>query len=82
MAYREIIIPPPPPPPPPPPFAGYDTTGSNLYEYTLFLIMSVTLNKPVYQMQAPLGGLSRSSGKLWQDYSSCYMFLNIKRNIF
>ena len=39
-------------------------------------------NRPVSQMWVPLGGLSRTSGKLWQDYSSRYMFLNIKRNIF
>ena len=39
-------------------------------------------NRPVSQMRAPSGGLSRTSMKLWQDYSSCYMFLNIKRNIF
>ena len=36
------------------------------------------INRPVSQMQAPLGGLLRTSGKLWQDYSSWYMFLNIK----
>ena len=29
---------------------------------------------PVSQMRAPSGGLSRTSRKLWQDYSSCYMF--------
>ena len=29
---------------------------------------------PVSQMRAPPGGLSRTSGKLWQDYSNCYMF--------
>ena len=40
------------------------------------------LNGPVSQMRAPLGGLSRTSRKLWQDYLSCCMFLNIKRNIF
>ena len=36
-------------------------------------------NRPVSQMHRCL---SRTSGKLWQDYSSCYIFLNIKRNIF
>ena len=30
--------------------------------------------RPVSQMRAPLGGSSRTSGKLWQDYSNCYMF--------
>ena len=32
------------------------------------------LNRPVSQIRAPPGGLSRTSGKLWQDYSNCYMF--------
>ena len=40
------------------------------------------LSLSVSQMRAPLGGLSRTSGKLWQGHSSCYMFWNIKRNIF
>ena len=31
-------------------------------------------NRPVSQIRAPSGGLSRTSGKLWQDYSNCYMF--------
>ena len=31
-------------------------------------------NRPVSQIRAPSGGLSRSSGKSWQDYSNCYMF--------
>ena len=31
-------------------------------------------NRPVSQIRAPPGGLSRTSGKLWQDYSNCYMF--------
>ena len=31
-------------------------------------------DKPVSQIRAPSGGLSRTSGKLWQDYSICYMF--------
>ena len=31
-------------------------------------------NRPVSQMRAPSGGLSRTSRKLWQDYSSCYIF--------
>ena len=39
-------------------------------------------NRPVSQMRASVGDLSQTSGKLWQDYSSCYMFLNIKRNNF
>ena len=30
--------------------------------------------RPVSQIRAPSGGLSRTSGKLWQDYSNCYMF--------
>ena len=34
-----------------------------------------SVNRPVSQMRAPSGGLSRTSRKLWQDYSSCYMFL-------
>ena len=33
-----------------------------------------SLNRPVSQIRAPLGGLSRTSGKLWQDYSNSYMF--------
>ena len=41
-----------------------------------------SMNKPVSPMRASPGGLSWTRGKLWQDYSSCYMFLNIKRNIF
>ena len=32
------------------------------------------INRPVSQMRATLGGLSRTSGKLWQDYLNCYMF--------
>ena len=32
------------------------------------------INRPVSQIRAPPGGLSRTSGKLWQDYSNCYMF--------
>ena len=33
-------------------------------------------NRPVSQnlIRAPPGGLSWTSGKLWQDYSNCYMF--------
>ena len=31
-------------------------------------------NRPVSQIRAPSGGLSRTSRKLWQDYSNCYMF--------
>ena len=31
-------------------------------------------NRPVSQIWAPPVGLSRTSGKLWQDYSNCYMF--------
>ena len=31
-------------------------------------------NGPVSQIRVPPGGLSRTSGKLWQDYSNCYMF--------
>ena len=31
-------------------------------------------NRPVSQIWAPSGGLSRTSGKLWQDNSNCYMF--------
>ena len=31
-------------------------------------------NRPISQIRAPSGGLSRTSGKLWQDYSNCYMF--------
>ena len=31
-------------------------------------------NRPISQIRAPPGGLSRTSGKLWQDYSNCYMF--------
>ena len=30
--------------------------------------------RPVSQIWTPSGGLSRTSGKLWQDYSNCYMF--------
>ena len=30
-------------------------------------------NRPVSQIRAPPGSLSRTSGKLWQDYSNCYM---------
>ena len=30
--------------------------------------------RPVSQIRAPSGGLSPTSGKLWQDYSNCYMF--------
>ena len=33
----------------------------------------VMSNRPVSQIRAPPGGLSRTSGKLWQDYSNCYM---------
>ena len=36
--------------------------------------MSKATNRPVSQMRATLGGLSRTSGKLWQDYLNCYMF--------
>ena len=31
-------------------------------------------HRPISQTRAPPGGLSRTSGKLWQDYSNCYMF--------
>ena len=31
-------------------------------------------HRPISQIRAPPGGLSRTSGKLWQDYSNCYMF--------
>ena len=31
-------------------------------------------NRPVSQIRALSGGLSRTSRKLWQDYSNCYMF--------
>ena len=36
--------------------------------------IDLQMNRPVSQIQAPSGGLSRTSGKLWQDYSNCYMF--------
>ena len=36
--------------------------------------MDAIIYRPVSQMRAPSGGLSRTSRKLWQDYSSCYMF--------
>ena len=32
------------------------------------------LNRPVSQIRAPSGGLSQTSGKLWQDYWNCYRF--------
>ena len=32
----------------------------------------------VYVMRVPLYGLSRTSGKLWQDYSSCYKIWHIQ----
>ena len=54
--------------------------------FELFKVPSVVIrylkNRPVSEMRAPLGGLSRTSGELWQDFLSCCMFLNIKRNIF
>ena len=31
-------------------------------------------NRPVSQIRASSGGLSRTTGTLWQDYSNCYMF--------
>ena len=31
-------------------------------------------NRPISHIRAPSGGLSRTIGKLWQDYSNCYMF--------
>ena len=31
-------------------------------------------HRPVSQIRAPPGGLSRTSGKLWQNYSNWYMF--------
>ena len=39
-------------------------------------------NRPVSQMRAPSGGLSRTSRKLWQDYSELLYVLNIKPYIF
>ena len=39
-----------------------------------FALSKHCFNRPVSQMRAPPGGLSRTSGKLWQDYSNCYMF--------
>ena len=33
-----------------------------------------SINRPVSQIRAPSGGLSWTSGKLWQDCSNCYMF--------
>ena len=36
--------------------------------------INIQCNIPVSQIRAPSGGLSRTSGKLWQDYSNCCMF--------
>ena len=37
-------------------------------------VQHASCNRPVSQIRAPPGGLSRTSGKLWQDYSNWYMF--------
>ena len=44
-------------------------TQSNIWYYIQYCS-----NRPVSQIRAPPGGLSLTSGKLWQDYSNCYMF--------
>ena len=36
--------------------------------------LMISQHGPVSQIRAPPGGLLRTSGKLWQDYSNCYMF--------
>ena len=72
--------PPPPPPhhptPPPPP---HHPTPSHTTPFSVLIRLpsttwpSAKCKRPVSQMRAPPGGLSRTSGKLWQDYSNCYM---------
>ena len=43
--------------------------------FYLFCSIVVTYcNRPVSQMRATPGSLSRTSGKLWKDYLNCYMF--------
>ena len=39
---------------------------------TIHMVSRVTI-RPVSQMRATLGGLSRTSEKLWQDYLNCYI---------
>ena len=41
---------------------------------TMTVMVTPYGNRPVSQIRAPPGGLSRTSGTLWQDYSNCYMF--------
>ena len=53
-----------------------------LFRQTTVVVRAWMGNRLVLQMRAALGGLSRTSGKLSQDCARCYMFLNLKRNIF
>ena len=41
-------------------------------QHDKFHVPNAKRNRPVSQIRAPPGGLSRTSGKLWQDYSNCY----------
>ena len=58
---------------------AYQSANSG-YRHQVLLIPALILarqpcwvSRPISQIRAPPGGLSRTSGKLWQDYSNCYM---------
>ena len=50
------------------------TRLSYLQKKNYFTGETASLYRPVSQIRVPPGGLSQTSGKLWQDYSNCYMF--------
>ena len=54
-------------------FTAHDITQQREQESPRSHHRSHPRSRPVSQIRAPPGGLSRTSGKLWQDYSNCYM---------
>ena len=44
------------------------------WRYDLYMSFHTQKPRPVSQIRAPPGGLSGTSGKVWQNYSNCYMF--------
>ena len=63
-------------------FMRWNYPSIPLFRQTTVVVSAWMVNRLVLQMRAALGGLSRTSGKLSQDYARCCMFLNLKRNIF
>ena len=63
-------------------FPAWQTPSRSVFLTDLFQTWCGPFNRRVSQMRVLLGGLSRTSGEVITNFSRCYMFLDIKRNIF